>query len=289
MQELENQAENDGSDSSTIAPSKIRAVAVRMLVPLYLILLAAIPTLCVGGLISLSRSTGFEWVAVATCPAVAVVTFSLACGLLAFPTRSAIVRGRFPRDLGHRIYGPRRLYALCWSALYYCGPVYHAVLAVPLLKRLVFRLFGYKGSLAVQIYPDTWLRDLPLLELEEGAYLSNKATIGTNMCLTNGDVIVEPVRVGRSAMIGHMVMLGPGCQIGEGAEVGVGAGVGIHARVGSYAKIGPCAIINHGARIGGGAQIGLGAVVGHRAIVGEGVVVPSGAVVPDRARLYRTK
>jgi hypothetical protein len=49
-----------------------------------------------------------------------------------------------------------------------------------------FRLFGYRGSMKFTVYPDTWIRDLPLLMFGEGAYVSNRATLRTNIVLSNG-------------------------------------------------------------------------------------------------------
>jgi hypothetical protein len=69
------------------------------------------------------------------------------------------------------------MYGLCWTSLYYCKPVYHFCLCVPWLKALVFRLFGYRGDLNFTVYPDTWIRDLPLLDFGKGAYISNRATL----------------------------------------------------------------------------------------------------------------
>lgn len=89
------------------------------------------------------------------------------------------------RALSCQQYVDRRLYGLCWSCLYYFTPIYYLVLSIPILKHIVFRAFGYKGSLNITLYADTWIRDLPLLEIGKGVYIANKATIGTNMPLIN--------------------------------------------------------------------------------------------------------
>src|SRR5690606_32657555 len=101
----------------------------------------------------------------------------LISGLLSCPFQSAIIPGRFPRDLGESIYARRRLYGLCWTLVYYCKPVYAGWLAVPALKRLLFRLFGYRGPTDFTVYPDTWIRDLPLLHFGSGVYVANRATL----------------------------------------------------------------------------------------------------------------
>ena len=81
--------------------------------------------------------------------------------------------GSFPRDLRAPLYRGRRLYGLCWTAVYYFTPVYWLFLTVPLLRRALFRLFGYRGQMDFTVYPDTWIRDLPLLEFGRGAYVGS--------------------------------------------------------------------------------------------------------------------
>jgi acetyltransferase-like isoleucine patch superfamily enzyme len=205
--------------------------------------------------------------------------------LLSRLTLRAIVTGKFPRDLGHDVYGPRRLYSLCWTAIYYCAPVYHAVLAVPALKRATLRLFGYRGSLDFQTYPDTWLRDLPLLTIGKGAYLSNKATISPNMCLRNGKIVILPVSIGAGTMIGHLTMIAPGVQIGRDSEVGVGVAVGLSARIGSRTLIDHVVTVDHSACIGDDCVIGTRSYIGRKAVVNDGLRLPPASVVPARAIL----
>jgi hypothetical protein len=75
---------------------------------------------------------------------------------------------------------------------------------------MVFRLFGYRGSMNFTIYPDTWIRDLPLLKFEDGVYVSNRATLGTNMVLSNGFLLVGEITLRAKALVGHLAMLAPG-------------------------------------------------------------------------------
>jgi len=169
---------------------------------------------------------------------------------------------------------------LCWTALYYCGPLYHAVLAIPLAKRVVFRLFGYRGSLDFQTYPDTWIRDLPLLSIGKGAYLSNKATISPNMCLKNGKIIVLPVSIGARTMIGHLTMIAPGADIGPDSEVGVGAAIGVNVCVGAHSLVAPGVYLDHDSVIGERCVIGTRAYIGRKTVIRGGLRVPPGAVIP---------
>ena len=264
---------------------RTRALLVRAAVPIYLWLIAGVPAVVALGPVMLATSAGGRLAAIAISPLAFIVAYAVTAGLLSRLTIGALVSGRFPRQLGHAVYGPRRLHALCWTSLYYCTPVYHAVLAIPWLKRVVFRLFGYRGALDVVLYPDTWVRDLPVLDIGPGAYLSNRATIGTNMCLMNGDVLVATVRIGAGAMVGHLAMIAPGAVIGDHAEIGVGAGIGMSVVIGSRSRIGPNVTVHHGARIGAGCDIGATCYVGMRCVIADGLTIPPATSMPPRTRL----
>jgi UDP-3-O-[3-hydroxymyristoyl] glucosamine N-acyltransferase len=239
----------------------------------------------VAALIRATRSSLAFFTTLAFAPAIYALTYLAVAGGLSRMTVRSVTPGRYPRDLGHRIYGPRRLYALGWTAIYYCGPLYHAILAIPALKRLTFRLFGYRGSLDFQTYPDTWLRDLPLLSIGKGAYLSNKATVSPNMCLKNGKIIVLPVSIGAGTMIGHLTMIAPGVDIGADSEVGVGAALGINVSVGAHTLLDHEVIVDHEAAIGDRCVVGTRSYIGRKAVIRSGIRIPPASVVPARAVL----
>ena len=261
----------------------VRGAAIRVLAPVYLALITGLPLAIATALVRTPRSGFSQSVAVVLSPIIYCLAYVAIAGALSRLTLRAIVAGKFPRDLRHTVYGPRRLYALCWTAVYYCPPIYHAVLAAPILKRITFRLFGYRGSMEFQTYPDTWLRDLPLLQVGRGAYLSNKATISPNMCLRNGKIIVQPVRIGAGTMIGHLTMIAPGVTIGEDSEVGVGCAVGLNVQVGSRAVVDHTSTLDHGSVIGDRCVVGTRAYIGRSAVVKDGIRIPAGAIVPARA------
>jgi carbonic anhydrase/acetyltransferase-like protein (isoleucine patch superfamily) len=268
-----------------IATGAVRGLFIRALIPVYLFVMFGVPTLIAAGPVLLARTPILRATFVVTAPIAFTVAFPVVCGLLCRLTKWSIVAGKFPRNLGHRLYGPRRLYSLCWTALYYFTPIYHIVLAIPLLKRATFRLFGYSGSMDMALNPDRWIRDLPLLNVADGAYLSNRATIGTNMCLVSGDVLVAPVIIGRRAMVGHLSMLAPGVILGDSVEISVGVGVGLNSRGGARSRIGPCVVVHHGVIIGDNCDIGATSYIGLKVIIGDGITIPAGTVVPPRTVL----
>lgn len=211
--------------------------------------------------------------------------FVIVAATISRPHHKAIVAGKFPRDVDHPIYRARRIYGLCWTCVYYNKPLYFIVLSIPILRRITFRGFGYRGQLDFTVYPDTWIRDLPLLDLGEGAYLGNRATLGTNMAMSNGTSFVDRITVGAHATIGHLAVLAPGVAIGANAEIGARATIGIRATIGANANVQPCAGINHAARIGARATIGTSSYVGAAAIVDDGAQLAAAASVANRGTL----
>jgi carbonic anhydrase/acetyltransferase-like protein (isoleucine patch superfamily) len=201
------------------------------------------------------------------------VAFLLVAGVLSLPHQFAVRPGKFRCDVRTRMYFHRRMYGLCWTAVYYNKPVYFLCLSIPLLKRITFRLFGYRGSMNFTIYPDTWIRDLPVLRFADGAYISNRATLGTNIIFKNGFILVGPITLGEKALVGHLSMIGPGVKVESNAEIGVGSVVGISATIEESAFIGPCSGIGHGARIGRRASIGHNSVIDSGAQVGDAELI----------------
>ncbi|MCA8958003.1 MAG: hypothetical protein KDC87_18150 [Planctomycetes bacterium] len=215
----------------------------------------------------------------------AMVAYGLTAGVLSRPFHGAIQPGRFRRDLAEPLYRGRRLYGLCWTMVYYCPPVLQLFLAVPWLKRALVWSFGCPALRDATFYPDTWLRDLPLLELGAGAYLANKSTLGTNTALQNGTIVVGRIRVGARAVVGHMAAVGNGSSLGDDAELGFRAALGMKSHLGARSRVGGTTTIAHGTVIGDDVQIGQSCFIGSRVRIADGLRIPNAAVVPDRTRL----
>jgi len=211
--------------------------------------------------------------------------FVTTAGVLSLPFQKAIIPGKFPRDLSHPIYGRRRLYGLCWTSVYYHKPVYYLCLTIPLLKWLTFRLFGYRGSMDFTVYPDTWIRDLPLLDFGPGAYVSNRATLGTNMALSNGKILVGKIRLGKGALFGHLTVVGPGLVMGDGSEIGAASVLGSRIEIGEGSFVGQFSGVNHHVKIGAHSVIGGHSHIEVRAIIGPDLELPAGTCVPSRSKI----
>jgi acetyltransferase-like isoleucine patch superfamily enzyme len=255
----------------------------------YLTTIFGLPVAASGALLALAGARGWPAVvpSLLALPVVFTTLFVVTAGLLSLPHRHAIRPGRFPRDLRDATYRARRLYGLCWTSVYYATPLYFLVLALPWLKWLTFRLFGYRGQMQFTVYPDTWIRDLPLLDFGPGAYVANRATLGTNVALARGTLLVDRISIGPGALVGHLTMLSTGTVIEEGAEVGVGCAVGSKVRVGRHAHLGACSAVGHRVEFGERAYVGTMSSIGLGARVGADVRLPQVALVPNRARVER--
>lgn len=210
---------------------------------------------------------------------VALLSLPILSGALAVRRRGKIAPGRFKRESGDAAYTNWRAYQTRWRSVYYFAPVYSVYLYVPKLSGALFALFGYRGEGGFTVYSDTWIGDLPLLQVGRGAYLANQATLGTHVYLSDGTVMVDSVQVAREGRIEHRAMIAPGVKVGQGAEVGLGAAVGIRSRIGERSRICGGCMISHGVSIGAECRIGTASYVGVRARIGFGVTLPDGSSV----------
>lgn len=251
----------------------------------YMMIILGVPAL---GTIAMVTNTPPGWLFGFSCffaPLVFAFLYVLIAGLLSRPHHGAIIAGKFPRRFDHPVYGPRRLYGLCWTAVYYFTPVYWLFLSVPMLKKMLFRLFGYKGQMDFTIYPDTWIRDLPLLSFGEGAYIANKASLGTNIPLKNGLILVDKIQIGKGSVIGHFSGIGHGVIIGQYSEIGIGGAVGIKSIIGDKCLINAYSVIEHGVIVGSSTTVGVRSYIGSRSHIDDGQVIPGGTVIPRRSHI----
>lgn len=213
-----------------------------------------------------------------------IVACPLIAGMTAWPNRSYIRAGRFHRTATDPVYGRRRFHAACWTLLYY-SPLWPFVLSWAWLRKAVFRLFGYRGPLEFTVYPDTWVRDLPVLSIGKGAYLANKSTIGTNLVLADGTLLVGPIVIGEGAIVGHLVMVAAGSTFGERSQTLHGTAVGVHGQVGAESVVEATSTLDHYAVVGDRVTIGTMCYVGRRSRVADGLRLPPATFVPAKTHL----
>jgi carbonic anhydrase/acetyltransferase-like protein (isoleucine patch superfamily)/acyl carrier protein len=247
----------------------------------YLVLIYGLPLVLAALILERLWSSEAKWLALVLAPFFCAVVMTAVSGLLSLPHQKAIVAGTFPRDLNCRIYFHRRLYGTCWTTLYYCKPAYFLILAIAPLRKCAFRLFGYRGCLDFTIYPDTWIRDLPLLNFGEGAYIANRATLGSNICLQSGEILVGPISIGARSVVGHLGVIGLGSTMAADSELGVGVAAGIHVSIGRNTKIGAISGLNAGSNIGNDCAIGAMSYVGFGTRVLDGAQLPGASISAD--------
>lgn len=124
-----------------MAKANWRPILFNFLTGVYMCLIVGIPSLSA---LALFRSApGLRDVTVILLPMEWSVCFVTVADLLSLPHQFAVKPGKYRRDVSDRRYFHRRLYGLCWTAVYYNKPVYFLSLSVPSLKWLMFRIFGY--------------------------------------------------------------------------------------------------------------------------------------------------
>lgn len=257
----------------------------RVLRPIYLAVIITLPAAVAILPLALAESRVGRIAGACIVPICFVLSFVVVVGVLSRPHRWAIQAGKFRRDESTPLYRGRRLYGLCWTAVYYFPPLYWLCLSAPQLKKLLFRLFGYRGSLDFTTYPDTWLRDLPLIEFGSQAYIANRATIGTNIILRDGELLVGPVKVGQNATVGHLSIIGVGAVVSDRAQVGLSVAFGLNARLGANGEIGPASAVDHGACIHEDVSVGSMSYVGRNVVIHKGIRIPAASLIPRNAEI----
>jgi hypothetical protein len=169
----------------------------------------------------IQSSTGFgRYFLYGILPFAFVLSFVLVAGLFGQLGRFGVIEGKFPRIPEHPVYALRRIFGGSWTQVFYFKPIYSLCLSIPVFKKLLFKLFGYKGSMNFTVYPDSWIRDLPLLSFGSGAYLANRCTLGTNICLEDNTIIVGPITFKEHSVAGHLAVVSLGTRVGEHSMLG---------------------------------------------------------------------
>jgi carbonic anhydrase/acetyltransferase-like protein (isoleucine patch superfamily) len=258
---------------------------VPFLIPTYIWLNIAVPVTLTASVFFMTESTPIRLTWLMLSPVTFLLSYLVTAGLLSRTGLHAIKPGKFDRSLKDPVYGPRRLYATAWTMIYYCTPFYFIYLLIPQLKHLMLRLFGYKGNTDFTMYPDTWVRDIACLDIGKGAYLSNKSSIATNMCLMSNKILVDGIQVGQKSCVGHGALIGPGTRIGNNTELTTNVTSGVRVHFGDNVLIGEITAIQHGASIGNNTHIGMYCAIGLRAKIGDNIKIPEGSHIQPGVRI----
>lgn len=189
-------------------------------------------TLCISLLVGLAALT--TW-ALSTASAYHLlldgVVFLLAYGLCTAALLALIrrfrpyPRGTFSMDAPEFTYWKLSsvLVGLAWKAL---SP-FDLVFSTPLLHRLFGVQVGRQCALA------TTVRDHPLIRLDDYATLGQDSVV-VGHAITHDQIVLEPIHIGKSALVGINAVVMPGVTLGEGAVLAPGAVALRGTQIGPY-------------------------------------------------------
>ena len=189
--------------------------------------------------------------------------------------------GKFKRDKNTFDYKCRIIYTETLRKYVYHPSLMNEILMSSELKEVFFRTFGYKGQINFTIYPDAWLRDLPLLEIGPRAYIGDGIVLGTNQVSRDQNFItVGKIRIGTNTIIDQRVAIGYSTDIGADCALGFDSSVGIKSKIGDRTIINEKSIVAHGVTIGRNVKIDQGCLIGSMSIIEDNCRIESGRNIP---------
>lgn len=195
---------------------------------------------------------------------------------------ASIKTGRFKRNTQQTSYQHRLIYTKYLRAYVYDPARLNIVFSDAALQHLFFRTFGYQGNTRFTIYPNVWLRDLPLLDIGENVYLGDGILLGTNQVSENQQFIkVGKISIGNNSIFDQQCSVGLDTKIGHHVQARFRAAVGLKCTLGNHVVLGECCVIGHKTQLDDGVIIGTGVKLGNFVKVEANVHIPEHAVIPS--------
>jgi len=197
---------------------------------------------------------------------------------------AAIVPGKVKRDPEDENYQKRVQYTTELRAFAY-HPVYmNIILSIPELKEKFFRTFGYNGNLNFTMYPNAWIRDLPLLDIGEKCYLADGILLGTNRVSIDQRVLrVDNITIGDHSIFDQRCAIGPGTTIGKDCIIGFQSHVSAKCTLGNNVRLGEIVTIGSMTEIGDDVIIGQGSFISDFVTIEAGAELASHIKVPSKS------
>ncbi len=237
------------------------------------------PPLAAVGLIA-SRLPLPLWAQMGLAPVYAFVFI-----LLLIAMAGLVRRLLFPRLVPGAYPFPGHPQALAWMLHF----ALQRIMNLPLWSRIVFafaglrwlwfRALGARAAFDMQSAVDIVITDPSLLEVGKGSMLAAGAFV-TGHFIENGQLLLEPVKIGAGAQIHGQVTLAPGVRVGQNTIIGPGCKLLPGSVVGDDSHLGLGCLLHNGARVGDNAVVGHQVVLESDVTVGDGAVVQSGSRVP---------
>lgn len=196
--------------------------------------------------------------------------------------------GSYPRDATNPGYKDRLAYTQELRKFVYNPAILNLVFSDVKLKKLFFRTFGYQGQLDFTIYPDCWLRDLPLIDIGEGVYLGDGIVLGTNQVSVDQKMVtVGSIKIGRNSIFDQRCAIGYGTTISTDCVVGFQVAIGLRCTIGQQVKIGGYSGIEHRVQIGDQVRIGSSSKIGSFVIIDDQVQLPEFSLIPSYSHVTK--
>ena len=190
--------------------------------------------------------------------------------------------GAFLHQTENQDYRDRLTYTKAFRKFAYNPAVLNEIFSDSELKEKFFRTFGYKGALDFTIYPNCWLRDLPMLDIGSGSYLADGILLGTNQVSTDQKVLkVGKITIGERCVFDQQCKVGYNSRIGNDCIIGIQTAIGLKCKMGNNVKVGEATTIRHSVTIGDDVTIGAETQIGNFVIIDEGVEVPEFSRIPS--------
>lgn len=194
--------------------------------------------------------------------------------------------GKFRRNPQNPDYQSRLIYTKELRLFVYNQAVMNEIYSDSSLKDFFFRTFGYKGNLNFTIYPDAWIRDLPLWDIGENCYLGDGILMGTNIVRQDQQVLsVGSIKIGDNTIFNQKCAVGFNLEIGKNCAIGYNCTVGVKGKVGDNTTIGEYSFIGHGTKVGSNVTIGQYCYIGNMSQIEDGVCIENATKIPPFTKI----
>lgn len=192
-----------------------------------------------------------------------------------------IKTGKFKRDKDNPDYQDRLIYTKALRPFVYNPAVMDIIFSDEKVKAFFFRTFGYQGNLDFTIYPNSWLRDLPLLDIGKKVYLADGILLGTNQVTPDQQwICTGKITIGDNCIFDQGCSVGFNTRIGANSTIGFEVAIGLKNRIGENVKIGGRSNIAHGCRIGNNVTLSDCCRIGSFSVIEDGVELEEYTDIP---------
>ncbi len=196
--------------------------------------------------------------------------------------------GSFERTKNSPDYQSRVIYTKELRNFVYSPATLNIIFTDPIIKSLFFKTFGYNGQADFTLYPNCWLRDLPLLNFGKDVYLGDGILLGTNQIDSDQNSIrVGKIAIGDRTIFDQKCAIGLNTSIGKDCIIGYHVSIGLKCTIGDDTKVEALTVIGHGTTIGKNVHIQIHSKIGNFVLIEDGLTVPEFSCIPTFSRVTK--